>query len=260
MTQPATAQKEILFNKVSELILPEKGKLNQAVIRSTPILEPFYVHKMPLWKRALDLIGAILGLILLFPLLLLISLLIKIISPGPIFFKQERVGYAGKPFKMWKFRTMKVNSNIYDHQSHINDLLASDKPMKKLDDDAQIIPTGRILRKACFDELPQLLNILRGDMSLVGPRPDVFYAAEKYATWHYARLNSIPGLTGLWQISGKNRLTYREMIRLDIIYEKRKSLWLDLKILLLTLPTIIGEIKDGFLQQKLNIIEEEADH
>ena len=245
---------------MSHTATTKKESNNQASIRSIPILEPFYVHKTPPWKRTLDIIGAILGLILFSPLMLLISLLIKIVSPGPILFKQERVGYAGKAFKMWKFRTMKVDANISNHQCHISDLLENDQPMKKLDNDPQIIPAGWILRKACLDELPQLINVLRGEMSLVGPRPDVFYAAEKYETWHHARFNSIPGLTGLWQVSGKNRTTYREMMRFDIVYEKQRSLWLDLKILLLTLPAIIIQIKDGFLRKELRSSEEESPH
>ena len=252
--------KKLLFTIVlSQFETPNLGH-NKAVIKSRAILEPFYVHKIPPWKRIMDIIGAIIGLIFFSPLMLLIYLLIKIVSPGPVFFKQERVGYGGKAFKMWKFRTMAVNAKISNHQRHINDLLETDQPMKKLDNDPQIIPAGWILRKACFDELPQLINVLRGDMSLVGPRPDVFYAAEKYETWHYARFSSIPGLTGLWQVSGKNRTTYREMICLDILYEKHKSFWLDLKILLVTLPVIISEIIDCFFQQEISIIEEENNH
>jgi lipopolysaccharide/colanic/teichoic acid biosynthesis glycosyltransferase len=249
MSYPATIEKEILVNQSSELDSPKKQSGHQALIRSIQILEPFFVRKIPFWKRGMDILAAILGLILCFPLMLFISLFIKIVSPGPIFFKQERVGYGGKVFKIWKFRTMEVNANISNHQRHINDLIENGQPMKKLDNDPDIIPGGLILRKACLDELPQLINILRGDMSLVGPRPDLLYAVEKYETWHNARFNSIPGLTGLWQVSGKNRTTYREMIRLDILYGKHKSFWLDLKILLLTLPAIISQITDGFFQQ-----------
>jgi len=258
MSNPDTTEKKILVNQSSELASPKKESYNQALIRSIQILEPFFVRKIPPWKRGMDIIGAILSLILCFPLMLLISLLIKIVSPGPIFFKQERAGYAGKTFKIWKFRTMKVNANISNHQCHIIDLIETDQPMKKLDNDPQIIPAGLILRKTCLDELPQLINILRGDMSFVGPRPDLLYAVEKYETWHHARFNSIPGLTGLWQVSGKNSTTYREMIRLDINYEKHKSFWLDLKILLLTLPAVISQLMDGFSQQELSFIEEET--
>jgi lipopolysaccharide/colanic/teichoic acid biosynthesis glycosyltransferase len=260
MSKTAKTEKLVWVGRASDSAHPKKEIHNKTSIKSIPLLEPFFVYKIPLWKRTMDIIGAILGLILFSPLMLLISLLIKIVSSGPILFKQKRVGYAGKAIDILKFRTMKVNANISNHQFHISHLLENDQPMKKLDNDPQIIPFGRILRNACLDELPQLINVLRGEMSLVGPRPDVFYAAEKYETWHHARFNSIPGLTGLWQVSGKNRTTYREMIRLDIVYKKQMSLWLDLKILLLTLPAIIIQIKDNFFRKELRSSEEESPH
>lgn len=151
---------------------------------------------------------------------------------------------------MWKFRTMEVSADISNHKRHIEALLINDQPMKKLDNDLEIIPFGWTLRKYCLDELPQLINVIRGEMSLVGPRPDVLYAIEGYETWHYARFNSAPGMTGLWQVSGKNKTTYREMMRLDIAYEKHRSFWLDLKILLLTLPAITIEKRDSFFAKR----------
>jgi lipopolysaccharide/colanic/teichoic acid biosynthesis glycosyltransferase len=136
---------------------------------------------------------------------------------------------------------MEVNSSVSRHKDYLIDLIQTDNPMNKLDEtDPQIIPFGRLIRSSGFDELPQLFNVLRGEMSLVGPRPCIPYEAENYETWHCQRFDAVPGLTGLWQVSGKNNTTFAEMIRFDISYAKNKSLWLDLKILLKTLPTIFS--------------------
>ncbi len=217
---------------------------NQGLVRSLAMLEPFFVRKLPLWKRAMDIAGAIFGLIVFSPVLLLTSILIKIVSPGPVIFKQERVGYGGKPFMIWKFRTMEADADASMHQMHIQNLLKNGVPMEKLGNDPRIIPFGHAMRISAIDELPQLLNVLRGEMSLVGPRPDVVYAVKDYPSWHFARFNSVPGLTGLWQVSGKNNKTYLEMMRLDLAYDSNRSFWLDLKIILLTVPSIIGYIKE----------------
>ena len=243
MSQPITIEKEI--NK-------------QTILRSKTILEPFYVRKIPPWKRTMDIIGAIFGLIFFSPLMLLISLLIKIVSPGPILFKQERVGFGGKSFQFLKFRTMKVNADKTKHQKYYTQLInaslngvKSEKVMTKLDDsNTDIIPFGRILRITYLDELPQLLNVLIGDMSIVGPRPPIFYEVEEYLRWHNGRFDSVPGMTGLWQVSGKNRLTFREMIQLDVRYSRQLSFWLDIKILLMTPFAIISQIMDEFKKEK----------
>ena len=214
-----------------------------------------FFRGMPLWKRSMDILGALLGLILLSPVFLLVSALIKIMSPGPVFFKQERVGYGGKQFNFWKFRTMKVNADTSAHRQYFAGLIngakdaegGSDQPMAKLDDDnPQIIPFGRILRKSCLDELPQLINVLCGDMSLVGPRPPIPYEVEEYVRWHKGRFDSVPGMTGLWQVSGKNRLTFKEMVRLDIRYSKNLSFFSDLKILMMTPIAIFSELKYSY--------------
>ena len=199
---------------------------------------------IPLWKRFLDILGALVGLILSSPLFLLIALFIKIISPGPVFFRQERVGYLGRRFTFWKFRTMHVNNDATGHKQYLSHLIVGDAPMVKLDDgrDPRIIPFGLLLRSTCLDEMPQLFNVLMGDMSLVGPRPCLPYEAEEYLQWHARRFDIVPGMTGLWQVSGKNRLTFKEMIRLDIRYSRFMSPWLDAKILLLTGPAILGMI------------------
>ena len=208
-----------------------------------PHVESFIVARIPGWKRFLDITGSSIGLILCLPLLLLVAAYIKIVSPGPVFFRQERVGYKGKKFIFLKFRTMKHDNNQDFHKKHATDFINSDKTMEKLDtNDSRIIPGGKLLRKACIDELPQLINVLRGEMSLVGPRPCIPYEAEEYLQWHKNRFNILPGLTGLWQVSGKNDLTFKQMVRLDISYISRLSLWQDIKIIFLTIPAILDMI------------------
>jgi lipopolysaccharide/colanic/teichoic acid biosynthesis glycosyltransferase len=210
---------------------------------------PFF-QPGPIWKRAFDILGSIAALIILSPLFVFVSLLIKAVSKGPVFFKQQRIGYKGKPFIMLKFRTMKVNADAAEHKEYVTKLINgakngdADKPMTKLSSHRERIRFGRILRKMCIDELPQLFNVLRGDMSLVGPRPALSYEVEEYLSWHYDRFNAIPGMTGLWQVSGKNRLSFNEMVRLDIRYSRELSFGLDVKILLKTPFAIISQIID----------------
>jgi lipopolysaccharide/colanic/teichoic acid biosynthesis glycosyltransferase len=200
----------------------------------------------------MDIIGALLGFVILSPLLLLIAAAIKITSSGPVLFKQERIGYLEQPFMLWKFRTMKMHSDISIHKQYLEKLINSNNPMTKLDvsHDPRVTPLGKILRMFCLDELPQLVNVLRGDMSLVGPRPDPFYAIEYYLSWQKKRFCVLPGITGLWQIRGKNNKTFEEMVHLDLIYTRKMSLWFDIKILLLTIPAIIEQIHST---QKSNI-------
>ena len=145
---------------------------------------------------------------------------------------------------------MRVGANSTVHQDHLSNLIAQDRPMTKLDDsqDPRIFPLGRIVRRCYLDELPQLINVLRGEMSLIGPRPCIPYEAEQYKAWQTERFAAVPGMTGLWQVSGKNKTTFKEMIRLDIAYARNCSLWLDLSILLKTLPVIIEESIGGKLK------------
>lgn len=206
----------------------------------------------PRWKRTLDILLVIMALPLLLPLMMLIGMLIRIVSAGPVLFKQERVGYLGGRFLCYKFRTMFVGSDTSVHQGHLNHLMNSDKPMLKMDShgDPRIIPFGRLLRASGLDELPQIINVLRGEMSLVGPRPCVSYEYEKYLPWQRERFNTAPGLTGLWQVSGKNRTTFTEMIRLDIKYARSKTLWMDLKIILKTIPALMIQILETRAKRK----------
>jgi lipopolysaccharide/colanic/teichoic acid biosynthesis glycosyltransferase len=209
-------------------------------------MERIFGSPIPLWKRAMDVVGASVALALFSPLILLIAAWIKIVSPGPVFFKQERVGHMGKPFTLWKFRTMRPENDPAVHRRHLSELIRGEKPMEKLDAarDPRILSFGRILRQTCLDELPQLFNVLRGDMSLVGPRPCLPYEAKEYLPWHARRFDSTPGMTGLWQVNGKNRTTFREMIRFDIAYARRISPWMDFKILLKTAPAICMQLGD----------------
>jgi exopolysaccharide production protein ExoY len=200
----------------------------------------------------LDLVLIIMAFPVLLPLAMLIGLLIRIVSAGPVLFKQERIGYLGERFLCYKFRTMFVNSDTTVHQGHLNQLMNSDAPMMKMDShgDPRIIPFGRLLRASGLDELPQLINVVRGEMSLVGPRPCVAYEYEKYMPWQRERFNTAPGLTGLWQVSGKNRTTFTEMIQLDIKYARTKTIWLDLKIILKTVPALLIQIWETRIQGK----------
>lgn len=203
---------------------------------------------IPLWKRTLDIFGSITGLIILLPLFAFVVLIIKIVSPGPALFKQKRVGRFGKIFNFYKFRTMSLHNDDSVHESYLKELIHTDdnndKPMLKIENDTRIIPFGNFLRKSCIDELPQLLNVLFGEMSLVGPRPCIPYEAEEYLRWHARRFDVIPGMTGLWQVSGKNRTTFKEMIRFDIKYASNSSLWLDLFIIMKTPFAIFSQIID----------------
>jgi lipopolysaccharide/colanic/teichoic acid biosynthesis glycosyltransferase len=218
-------------------------------IKSSDALDPFFVRKIPAWKRLMDILGSISGLILFSPVFLLISLITKVVSPGPVFFRQERIGFGGKKFIFLKFRTMKMNCDPSVHRQYYARLINgckngddSDECMLKLDShDPQIIPFGNLLRKTCLDELPQLVNVLRGEMSLVGPRPPIPYEVVEYSKWHNGRFDAVPGMTGLWQVSGKNRLTFKEMVRLDIRYSRNLSFLGDVKILLMTPLVIISE-------------------
>jgi lipopolysaccharide/colanic/teichoic acid biosynthesis glycosyltransferase len=193
-------------------------------------------NKLPVWKRALDIFCCLLALPALSFLALLMSTVTWLVSPGPVFFRQERIGYQGRRFKILKFRTMTVGADDTVHRDHFTRLLQTRAPMVKLDlqGDSRLIPGGWMLRASGLDELPQLINVLCGDMSLIGPRPCMPCEFAQYLPAQRERVNAVPGMTGLWQVSGKNRTTFEEMIQLDIRYARHVSLLLDLKIILLT--------------------------
>ncbi|HLX68627.1 MAG TPA: sugar transferase [Verrucomicrobiae bacterium] len=199
----------------------------------------------PVWKRLLDCGLILLASPVLLPVMVLIAALVRLVSSGPVFFRQERVGFRGSRFMCFKFRTMFVGADTAVHRGHLNDLMSSNAPMVKMDHgDPRLIPFGLLLRSTGLDELPQIINVLRGEMSLVGPRPCIAYEYEKYTDEQKERFNTLPGLTGWWQVSGKNRTTFTEMIQLDIDYSRRKSLWFDIKIIFKTVPAILTQIRD----------------
>ncbi|MEI6560755.1 MAG: sugar transferase [Verrucomicrobiota bacterium] len=202
------------------------------------------VAGFPRWKRVLDLACIALALPFWLPLMFFVGLGIKILSPGPIFFRQERVGYQGRRFLCLKFRSMKVNAETQMHERHLEELMQADCPMTKLDasGDPRLIPFGRILRATGLDELPQILNVLRGEMSLVGPRPCTPKEFENYGSCQRERFNAPPGLTGYWQVNGKNETTFSEMIAMDIHYARNMSPGMDLWIMLKTVPVITREV------------------
>lgn len=200
-------------------------------------------------KRAFDIVFSAIVLILISPIWLIISLLIKFDSRGAILFKQERVGMDGRKFLCYKFRTMKSDSDEKIHREMYRKNIEGaseanagndEKPVfGKVKNDPRITRVGKFLRRTSLDELPQFLNVLRGEMSVVGARPPIPYEVEEYDIWHRKRLDMKPGITGLWQVSGRNRLTFEEMVKIDLFYIENWSLWLDLKIILLTLPAVL---------------------
>lgn len=213
-----------------------------------PSIDELLTPPFPAWKRVSDILISSALLVILSPIMLGVSLLIKIVSPGPALFKQERIGYRRRKFQCWKFRTMYLHADVHLHEDHFIDLMAGDKAMKKLDCtvDPRVIPFGRFLRASGLDELPQLFNVLRGDMSFIGPRPCIEYEFARYKRWQRSRFDTRPGLTGLWQVSGKNRTTFSQMMRMDISYSRDRSLWKDLFIILRTVPAVINEVRDTF--------------
>jgi len=209
-----------------------------------------FARKHPLWKRIVDVVGALALLIVAGPVMLLTAIYIKIVSPGDALFKQQRVGRGGEPFTIYKFRTMRPDMDVSTHKDYMTELIRNgedtDKPMIKLDAaNPAIIPFGNALRKSAIDELPQLFNVLKGDMSLVGPRPVIPYEAKEFLDWHNGRFDVLPGLTGLWQVMGKNNLTFNEMIRLDVRYSREVSPALDAEILLRTPAVLVGQLSAG---------------
>lgn len=205
-------------------------------------LHRFLAQAAPVWKRAVDIIGAFVLLLILSPLLLFCVAYLQLRDPGPILFRQQRIGYLGKPFWMLKLRTMKSGAEQVSHQEHLRRLMQTNAPLTKLDQsgDQRLIPGATLIRRLGIDELAQLLNVIRGEMSLVGPRPCLPYEAAGFDAWHCARFNSLPGLTGLWQVSGKNHTTFREMLALDVRYTKAVAMQNDLRILLSTIPAVIA--------------------
>jgi exopolysaccharide biosynthesis polyprenyl glycosylphosphotransferase len=208
-------------------------------------------------KRAMDIVGSLLALLLFGPLFLIVALLVKLGSKGPILYKQERLGQFGKPFTFLKFRSMYANNDPAIHREFMKRVISGDhdgesdgddqeQKIYKMTNDPRITRVGRLLRKTSLDELPQFFNVLKGEMSLVGPRPPLAYECREYDIWHRRRVLEVkPGITGLWQIKGRSRVRFDDMVRLDLQYVRTWSLWLDVQILCKTpLAVLLG--KDAF--------------
>jgi exopolysaccharide biosynthesis polyprenyl glycosylphosphotransferase len=201
-------------------------------------------------KRFLDVVGALCAVVLFSPLMLLTAIAVAITSPGPIIFKQKRLGRSGVPFTFYKFRSMRTGNDDSIHRQYVQNLIKGDNakvnqqtgtdPLYKIKSDPRVTSVGRLIRKTSIDELPQLFNVLKGDMSLVGPRPPLPYEAENYRSWHLRRVLDIkPGITGLWQVEGRSKVSFDEMVRLDLRYIRSCSLALDLRILLKTVLVVL---------------------
>ena len=202
------------------------------------------------FKRALDIVGSIIGIVSLAPVMLITALIIKATSPGPVIFSQIRLGKKGIPFKFYKFRSMHTNMDDKIHRDYIQSFINGDltkinqgdaeKPFYKMKADPRITRIGRFIRKTSIDELPQFFNVLKGDMSLVGPRPPLSYEAEKYQSWHLRRIVDMkPGITGLWQVEGRSNTEWDDAVRLDIRYIQNWSFIMDLKILFRTVEIVL---------------------
>lgn len=197
-------------------------------------------------KRLSDIVISFLFLLLLSPLMLVICVAIKLTSPGPAILVQERVGRGGRIFPFYKFRSMYNNGNPTDDERFARDYINGKSPSVTRDgvfkpaNEKRVTPIGKFLRKTSLDELPQFFNVLKGDMSLVGPRPSMPYEVDVYKPWHFRRLEVLPGITGLAQINGRSSLPFKEIVKIDILYIERRSLALDLKIMLKTLPVVLS--------------------
>ncbi len=235
-------------DRLFEAVLNQAQGRPEPVCLDIPAVPPYRFRRGV--KRVLDIAGALVAIILFMPLMLAAAAAIKLTSPGPVLFKQNRLGWRGKRFSCCKFRSMYCDSDDRTHREFVTNYIQGrlekvnqgegKTPFYKMKNDPRITPVGRILRKLSLDELPQLFNVLKGDMSLVGPRPPLAYEVEKYEPWHVRRiLEAKPGVTGLWQVNGRNQTTFEEMVRLDLRYARTWSLWLDFKILVKTCREIL---------------------
>ena len=249
---------DALFDKISAGELSRESTAPTDVSAEAIRLTPAFVSDRPerkahgyALKRIIDITGAIAGLVLLAPLMLLAALAVGLTSRGPIIFKQTRVGQGGKPFTFYKFRSMAAGGDDRIHRAYVTDLIDgkadpcessgdTGQRLYKLRSDPRITPVGRFIRKTSIDELPQLFNVLSGDMSLVGPRPPMPYEAKRYQSWHLRRLLAAkPGLTGLWQVEGRSKVSFDEMVRMDLRYIRDCSFNLDLRILAKTVKVVL---------------------
>jgi lipopolysaccharide/colanic/teichoic acid biosynthesis glycosyltransferase len=230
---------------VGEPVAAPSPEAAETVPAASAVAVPPCLAAYPFWKRVMDVAGALAALLLLSPVLLAVALAVRLSSTGPVFFRQERVGYGGRRFRMWKFRSMYTGAGDAAHAAYLRSLVAGQGGGGdggfKLRADSRITPVGRFIRRWSLDELPQLFNVLRGDMGLVGPRPEPGYATEGYAQWYYRRvLGAKPGITGLWQVHGRSRVSYETMVRMDLRYSQRLSLFADALLLLQTVRAVLS--------------------
>ncbi|HEX4004986.1 MAG TPA: sugar transferase [Acidobacteriaceae bacterium] len=257
----AALQSELTFDQLNQIsfsfhFFPDEWDSDGSGDSSNPVLYPDLVassnSKRAMFgvKRLVDILGSAMILAAGLPVFLGIALAIKATSRGPVFFRQDRVGQYGRRFTFLKFRSMEVNNDNTVHREYVKKLIAGNaerialegnsEGVYKLANDRRITPVGKLLRRSSLDELPQFLNVLLGDMSLVGPRPPIPYELAAYQTWHRRRLLQVkPGITGLWQVTGRSRVTFDDMVRLDLQYAESWSPWLDLKILFRTPAAVI---------------------
>jgi lipopolysaccharide/colanic/teichoic acid biosynthesis glycosyltransferase len=218
---------------------PHAGQLlAEFLVRPARSMEPLFVRPMPFWKRGLDMAGALSLLLLLSPLLLLVAVTIRLGSPGPILFRQRRTGAGGRAFTMLKFRTMVDGADL--QQVALLELNEQDGPAFKIKNDPRVTRIGRLLRVTSIDELPQLWNVLRGEMSLVGPRPLPCHESDACRGWQRRRLDVTPGLTCIWQVSGRSMVSFDSWVRMDLKYIASRSVGNDLRLLLRTLPAVLA--------------------
>jgi lipopolysaccharide/colanic/teichoic acid biosynthesis glycosyltransferase len=210
---------------------------DESVDLSHPRIEAFFAHPMPFTKRLIDVVAASLGLVAVSPALVVLAALVKATSPGPVFFAQEREGHGGKTFRMYKLRTMRRDA--HQEQSLLRALSEQDGPAFKMSNDPRTTWIGRFLRRTSLDELPQLWNVLMGDMSLVGPRPLPVEESLQCASWQRQRLAVVPGLTCVWQVRGRSTVAFEQWMRMDLEYLRRRSLSYDVNILLRTVPSLL---------------------
>jgi len=222
------------------------GKNQSARERIDAVSNRIARSRVPPWKRILDCTLILAAAPVWLPVGALVAAWVKLVSSGPVLFRQERIGHLGARFFCLKFRTMKENAAPAVHRDLMSDVISSNRPMKKLDaaGDSRLIPGGLWVRALGLDELPQIFNVLRGDMSLVGPRPPTAYEYALFQPCHRRRCQTLPGLTGLWQVNGKNRTTFGQMIELDLDYIENQSPFLDLKILAATPLAILLQLRD----------------
>jgi lipopolysaccharide/colanic/teichoic acid biosynthesis glycosyltransferase len=200
-------------------------------------METLFVRPMPRWKRILDVLGAVIGLVVLSPLMAAVAVGVKLTSPGPILFRQVRTGLGGEPFEILKFRTMSTSAD--SRKAEVLHLNEQDGPAFKIKNDPRVTKLGKFLRRSSIDELPQLWNVLRGEMTLVGPRPLPIEESAASQPWHLRRLDVAPGLTCIWQVQGRSQVTFNEWMRMDLRYVSNRTLWQDLRLLVRTVWVVI---------------------